>query len=136
MAVRTRTHLLTAPLATAAGAAVAVGAAWVAGRLGFPLTPPCPLHALTGLWCPLCGGTRAIQALAGGDIGAAVGSNLLVVAAVPLLVLAWGRWTALRASGRPVPMLALSSRAMAVTAAVLVVFMVLRNLPALAVLAP
>jgi hypothetical protein len=134
--VRSRTHLLAAPAATATGAVVAVGAAVVAGGAGVPLTPPCPLHALTGLWCPLCGGTRAVQSLAGGDVAAAAGANLLVLLAVPLLVVAWGRWTALRASGRPVPMLALSGRSLAVTSAVLVAFMVLRNLPGFEALTP
>ena len=138
VAVRTlsRTHLLAAPAAVAAGAVVAVGAAVTAGRVGVPLTPPCPLHALTGLWCPLCGGTRAVQALASGDVPAAAGANVLVLLAVPLLLLAWGRWTALRASGRPVPMPALSSRSLAVISAVLVAFMVLRNLPGFEVLTP
>lgn len=133
---RSRSALLAAPAAVAAGAVLAVGAAVAAGRVGVPLTPPCPLHALTGLWCPLCGGTRAVQALAGGDVAAAAGANVLVLLAVPLLVVTWGRWTALRASGRPVPMLALSSRSLAVTSAVLVAFMVLRNLPGFEALTP
>jgi hypothetical protein len=133
---RTRRSLLLAPAATALGAAAAVGAATAVGRLGLPLLLPCPLHALTGLWCPLCGGTRAVQALAGGDVGAALSLNALVVVAVPLLVLAWVRWTARRASGQAASMVVLGNRGLTVVAGVLVVFGVLRNLPGLEALAP
>ncbi len=128
--------LLLAPAATAVGTAAAVGVAAVAGRFGVPLFPPCPLHALTGLWCPLCGGTRAVTALANGDLAAAVSLNVLVVLAVPLLAVAWVTWTARRASGRRVPMITLGNRGLAVVTAALVAFMVLRNIPGLEALAP
>ena len=47
--------------------------------------PPCPLHALTGLWCPGCGSTRAVHALLHGDVFAAVAFNPLAVAVLPVL---------------------------------------------------
>lgn len=128
--------LLLAPAATAVGTAAAVGVVAVAGRFGVPLFPPCPLHALTGLWCPLCGGTRAVAALANGDVAAALGFNALVVLAVPLMLVAWVTWTARRASGRRVPMITLGNRGLAVVSAALVAFMVLRNIPGLEALAP
>ncbi|MCU0271452.1 MAG: DUF2752 domain-containing protein [Acidimicrobiales bacterium] len=133
---RPRARLLAAPLLTAGGVVVATGAAVVAGRLGVSLVPECPLHALTGLWCPLCGGTRAVQALVAGDLGAAAGLNVLVVVAVPVLVVLWLRWTALRASGRAVSLIALSNRAGAMLAAVLLAYMVVRNLPGMEMLTP
>lgn len=34
------------------------------------LLRPCALHALTGLYCPGCGGTRAVRAFFAGDFGA------------------------------------------------------------------
>ena len=52
----------------------------------------CPLHRTTGLWCPLCGGTRATRELMHGDLGAAMGYNpfaLVLEAVVIVLVARW-----------------------------------------------
>lgn len=88
------------------GAAAAIGIAIV---YAFDPTkswfyPPCPFHALTGLQCPGCGGTRALHALLHGDVGAAVRFNplLFVVMAAAvfvalrprLLTRPWFGWTA------------------------------------------
>lgn len=43
------------------------------GAYGF-----CPLQAVTGLDCPLCGGLRGTHALLHGDVGAALDFNLLL----------------------------------------------------------
>lgn len=62
----------------------AVGGAAAAGLLlaRDPNTPGaygvCPLRALTGLDCPLCGGLRGTHALLQGDVGAALDFNLLL----------------------------------------------------------
>ena len=48
--------------------------------------PPCPLHALTGLECPLCGGTRAVFALAAGHWGDALRYNPLLVIGCSVLL--------------------------------------------------
>ncbi len=64
------------------GAAALVGAAAVWPAL--PLHPPfaCPLRAVTGIPCPLCGMTRACVAAVHGHLGASLAFNpggLLVV---------------------------------------------------------
>ncbi|MFT4011343.1 MAG: DUF2752 domain-containing protein [Nocardioidaceae bacterium] len=81
-----------APLLTAGALGVAVLALHLrdphqSGSWGY-----CPFFALTGLYCPGCGGLRAVNDLTHGDLVAAVSSNLVLVAAIPLLAWLWARW--------------------------------------------
>lgn len=133
---RDRLGLLGAPvaLATAGLAGVAVLAAVDASSTS--LLPPCPFLAITGLWCPFCGGTRALDALLAGDLGMALGLNLLVVLAVPVVVAEWARWTAGRARGRPTSFMNVSTRVLTAVTVLAVLYAVLRNLPGLEMLAP
>lgn len=55
--------------------------------LSMPGMAPCVFHGLTGLPCPLCGGTRAARALLRGDFAHALQLNALAVPAVGLLLL-------------------------------------------------
>ena len=62
------------------GRAAAVGVGFLAlrdpnqsGSYGF-----CPLHSLTGLDCPFCGGLRGTSALLHGDIATALDHNVLL----------------------------------------------------------
>jgi hypothetical protein len=68
----------------AAGAAIASQAV----RRGQGLWLPCPLRALTGIPCPLCGMTTAATGLAAGDLPAAVAANpfVLVLAGFTLVM--------------------------------------------------
>ena len=75
------------------------------------------------MWCPLCGGLRAADSLAHGQLGTALHYNLLFVAALPL-VLVW--WLDCLRTGR---MRQLPGRGMTVLVVVAVVFSVVRNLP-------
>lgn len=89
--------------------------------------PLCPLHAATGWWCPLCGGLRATQALAHGNVATALHDNAVFVASVP--VLAWFALDGLvrLRSARPPRAWGRTARVMVVVVAV--GFTVLRNLP-------
>ena len=54
--------------------------------------PACPFHAVTGLWCPGCGGLRMVHALLHGRVGEAAHDNVVLLAASPVLLallLAW-----------------------------------------------
>lgn len=86
------------------------------------LFPPCPFHALTGWYCPGCGGLRMTHDLLHGDLGAAVIDNVFLLVAVPLVAL----WVMVRRRRRlrvwPVP-------AVAVLVAAAVVWTVVRNVP-------
>ncbi len=55
-------------------------------------TPDCPFHALTGLWCPGCGSSRAIYSLTHGDVTAAFARNPLMLLALPYVAWAWLAW--------------------------------------------
>jgi hypothetical protein len=59
--------------------------------------PGCGLNRLTGLHCPGCGSTRAVNHLLRGDLRAAVGDNSLLVLGAPLLAIGWV-WHARRLS--------------------------------------
>ena len=89
--------------------------------------PLCPLHAVTGWWCPLCGGLRATQAVAHGNVAAALHDNAVLLASVPVLAWLWLDWLGRVRSDRSPP--ALPGAARIAVVAVLVAFTVLRNLP-------
>jgi len=114
------------PYRAAAGAAVAVGG----NQLFDPTSshvPLCPLHALTGIWCPFCGGLRAVYELTRLNVVSALHYNLVVVAAVPFVLALWLD-TVQRAraghSRRRLP-----RRLVIAIVVALVAFTVVRNLP-------
>ena len=96
--------------------------------------PLCPLHATTGLWCPLCGSLRGVALLSHGHIAAALGSNLLLLVTVP--VLAWGAVALARGGEIRGPWSAVRARAWMGLGAFALAYTVLRNLPIGAALAP
>lgn len=96
--------------------------------------PLCPFHAATGWWCPLCGGLRAVQALSHADLTTALHDNVLVVAAVPVLVWLWLAWFV--RAGSATPSVVRSRRINALLVVVLIAFAVVRNLPWAGVLRP
>ncbi len=104
---------------------VAVRDPHVPGSYGF-----CPVHALTGGWCPFCGALRATHDLLRGDLAGAWSMNPLWVLGLPALAAAWLRWTlrggdpAANRPGRAWPAWSVVGVVMA--------FGVLRNVPALA----
>ena len=87
----------------------------------------CPRHRTTGLWCPLCGGTRATRELMHGDLGAAMGYNpfALVLEAVVIVLVA--RWLLASARGLRRPLVTGGEGILLGVA--LAVFAVVRNLP-------
>jgi hypothetical protein len=121
--VRTRVAPVLSMRAAWAAAAVAAGLWFVAPSSH--RIPLCPLHAMTGLWCPFCGSTRAAHALLHADPATAMRNNVLFVLALPVLAGLWWRWRAPgRAPARPLPRPVWWAGVVAVLA-----FGVLRNLP-------
>ncbi len=106
--------------------AVAVGALAYIG-IGDPHSPsfvflPCPFYAMTGLYCPGCGGMRMVHDVLHGDLAAAVVDNVIALVGLPLL-LVW--FLVRRRSGRPwmTPVAAVVILGIALT------WTVVRNLP-------
>lgn len=117
--------------------------------------PACPVLALTGLYCPGCGGLRSAHAVAHGDLAGAVGANALAVAGYAVAAGFLLRWLVQRLRDRPsapppAPPPFAGAGAVAASRAVpasrtawlwaalglALAFTVLRNLPPGAVLAP
>ena len=87
----------------------------------------CPLHRTTGLWCPLCGGTRATRELMHGDLGAAMGYNPFALVLEVVVIVLVARWLLawLRGQRRPL----VTGREGILLGVALAVFAVVRNLP-------
>ena len=87
----------------------------------------CPLHRTTGLWCPLCGGTRATRELIHGDLWAAMGYNPFALALEAVAVVLVARWLLASARGLRRPLVTGGEGILFGVA--LAVFAVVRNLP-------
>jgi hypothetical protein len=96
----------------------------------------CPFYALTGWWCPGCGGLRAMHNLTEGRILDAVHSNAFLLPLVLGFTLWWGDWMVRRRRGRPGRSFTMSRTTLAIVLTLLAVFTVLRNTPWGAWLAP
>lgn len=87
----------------------------------------CPLHRTTGLWCPLCGGTRATRELMHGDLWAAMGYNPFALVLEVVVMVLVARW--LLAWLRGQRRLLVTGREGILLGVALAVFAVVRNLP-------
>ena len=91
--------------------------------------PPCPFHAITGLYCPGCGSLRAIHQLLCGNLAAAFFLNPLMVLALPFLLYVFIRYV-IAMFGKPVMSGAyLPAQWIWAILFIIVLFWVLRNIP-------
>ncbi|MEV8564193.1 DUF2752 domain-containing protein [Streptomyces sp. NPDC051322] len=126
-------------LLTPIGTLIAVGAAF--GYVGSVDPnhpghyPVCPLLALTGIYCPGCGGLRSAHAVAHGDFRAALGDNALAVIGYGVFAVVMAVWLIRAVRGRPTQVTLRPAYWWAI-GAVILVFTVVRNLPMGSALAP
>jgi len=91
--------------------------------------PPCPVHYLTGLYCPGCGSLRAIHALLHGDLRQALAMNALTVILLPFIGYGLALEVFAEVRERPGPGMKLSATSIRVLGMFIVIFGVARNLP-------
>ncbi|WP_026248538.1 DUF2752 domain-containing protein [Streptomyces sp. LaPpAH-108] len=90
--------------------------------------PVCPLFALTGLYCPGCGGLRSAHAFVHGDLFGALRDNAFGVVAYVAFAVLWAVWVVRAARGKPLRIDVPTARLWVIGGALLA-FTVVRNLP-------
>ena len=130
-----RARALRAPLATAGAALAASTYVGLVDPNQSGHYPTCPFLAITGYFCPGCGSLRAVHALTHGDVGAAVGLNVLTVVGVVVVAGFWGFWVVRSWRGQPRTRVA-PAWSLYLAVGVVVVFWVVRNLTVGEALAP
>ena len=97
----------------------------------------CVFFDATGLWCPGCGGLRAINDLTHLDVAGALSSNAVAVVLVGLLAAWWAVWAWSAATRRTLPWDRWVTPVRVYAGLVVVLlFSVLRNVPGLEALGP
>ncbi len=137
--IKSRTHFWVGLLALAGLTAGMVVLALfpVAGN---KIVPECMFHRVTGLYCSGCGGTRCLAALARGELRQAAAYNAAALFLWLPVFLAWMVHNLYKGlTARPlIPWRALTWWSIGVFLALMLLFMVARNIPAypLKLLAP
>lgn len=132
---RTARLRLAGALSPVPAVATATGTVALVSPFEHHLVPACPFHAITGLWCPFCGGMRAVWAAAHGDFRLMAHCNAMLPAYALVALWAWlahlgkvtGWWRLPAPSGRAFYLVAVVG---------LVGFTVVRNLQWMRGLAP
>jgi hypothetical protein len=98
--------------------------------------PTCPFLAMTGYYCPGCGGMRLVNALTHGHAGSAFGFNPLLFLLLPVFGYLYVRWTVLSVRGRPMWSALFRPAVVYSFVGLLIVYWIVRNLPFAHALAP
>ena len=123
----TRRVGLAAMLIAISGATVVL---WIFDPATSGVLPPCPLLALTGWYCPGCGSLRAFHQLLHGNLRNAMAMNPLAVLTLPFLAYGAASQTNWVMRGRYLPRIFLPANWIRALCAVIVIFGIVRNLPA------
>ena len=131
-----RLRRLRAPAGVAAAAVSSLAYIIARNPHAEAIFPPCVLLHTTGLYCPGCGGTRAVYDLASGNVVRALHENAFVVLlVVPPAILGFVWWV-LNSWGVRVPRFRISVPMIWTYVGVLGAFWVVRNLPGFEFLQP
>lgn len=91
--------------------------------------PPCPVHYLTGWYCPGCGSLRAIHQLLHGNLQAAWAMNPLAMLMLPFVSYGLASQALVQIRGKGLPGVFIPAVWIRALCAVIVLFGILRNLP-------
>ena len=91
--------------------------------------PPCPVHYLTGWYCPGCGSLRAIHALLQGNVHEAWAMNPLTMLLLPFVAYGLLSELLIGLRGRGLTQRRLPPSAIYALGCVIVLFGVIRNFP-------
>jgi hypothetical protein len=89
----------------------------------------CPVYALFGVYCPGCGGMRAVHNLTDGHIVDSLHSNLLALPVLALFLLWVSDWAVRAWRGKGPRLPGISSATMWILLGSIAVYTVLRNTP-------
>jgi hypothetical protein len=89
--------------------------------------PPCPFHALTGLYCPGCGSLRALHQLLHGDWVIAFGLNPLAIVSLPFLGYSFFSYALSGIRGKSFPTLFVPAIFIWLYLGIVLLFWVIRN---------
>lgn len=92
--------------------------------------PPCPFHALTGLYCPGCGSLRALHQILHGELSSAFGLNPLMVLSLPFLAYGFVSYFVDRIWGISFPVAFIPATCIWSYLGVILLFWAVRNIPA------
>jgi hypothetical protein len=95
---------------------------------GSSFYPPCPVHALTGLYCPGCGSLRALHQLLHGHLSKAFGLNPLMVLSLPFLGYSFLSYILDGITGKSLPRVFIPAFYIWVFLWVILLFGILRNI--------
>ena len=91
--------------------------------------PPCPIRALTGLYCPGCGTCRALHELLHGHLAEAFGLNPVMVLLIPFLGYMLLPYVAFAVAGKRVPANSIPALWTRFALWAILAYWVLRNVP-------
>lgn len=91
--------------------------------------PPCPVHYLTGWYCPGCGSLRALHQLLQGNVRAAWSMNPLTLIFLPFLSYGLASRALAEIRGQGLPRVFLPALWIRALCAAIILFGIVRNLP-------
>ncbi|MGA9510081.1 MAG: DUF2752 domain-containing protein [Candidatus Sulfotelmatobacter sp.] len=124
---RSQQHRLRAGLVAVAATAIVMLDCFDPATSG--LFPPCPLHYLTGWYCPGCGSLRALHQLLHGHLSAAWALNPLTILLLPFLAYGIASYAFNEICGRHLPRFFLPAVWIRALCAVIILFGIARNIP-------